>query len=212
MCTASGGDDENGAVDRPRLRRALRLTAAWVVAAALAVAVALQGVSLVGREVTDQRPASLSAAEITDRLDRAGATSTTVATTVPTDGQPTISTTQPSATSPTGDDPAVAAPTTTAPTTTVASPPATATPPPPAPSPETRTYSLVGGTVALRFASTGVTVVYATPAAGFEVDVEPEHGNGVQVDFESDSHRSRVDGWWENGPVDRVREDGDEDG
>lgn len=194
-------------MDRSRIRRALPLTAAWVVAAALAVAVAYQGVGLVGREVTDQRPASLSAAEIADRLDRADASSTTVATTVPA-GAESSTTTGPTTTTaaPTDRDPAGQPPATAAPTTSPA-PTATTAPPPPPPAPETRTYTLVGGTVALRFASTGVTVVYATPAAGFEVDVEPEHGNGVRVEFESESHRSRVDGWWDNGPVDRVRED-----
>jgi hypothetical protein len=208
MTLTSGG--ETGAVERSRIRRALPLTAAWILAAALAVAVAYQGVSLVGREVTDQRPASLSAAEIGARLDRVDANSTTISSSVP-PGDDSSDTTLPTTTTtaPSDPGPAASAPTTAAPTTTPA-PPATAAPPP-APSPETRTYTLVGGTVALRFASTGVTVAYATPAAGFEVDVEPEHGNGVKVEFESTSHRSRVDGWWDNGPADRVREDEDQD-
>ena len=88
------------------------------------------------------------------------------------------------------------------PTTTSAAAPATAS--------ETRTYNVRGGTASLQFRPEGVTVVFANPAPGFTVDVEPEHGNGVKVEFESDSHESRVDGWWAGGPVDRVEEDADD--
>lgn len=82
-------------------------------------------------------------------------------------------------------------------------PPATTTPPPAG---ETRTYAMVGGTVSLRFEASGVTVAFANPAAGFEVEVEPDHGNGVKVEFDSETHRSRVTGWWEGGPRDEVEE------
>ena len=61
--------------------------------------------------------------------------------------------------------------------------------------------------MSLRFGADWVTVAWANPKPGFEVDVEPEHGNGVQVRFESDDHRSRVTGWWADGPRDEVRED-----
>lgn len=71
----------------------------------------------------------------------------------------------------------------------------------------TRTYDVDGGSTALRFAPSGVTVLWSTPKPGFDVDVEPEHGNGYRVEFESDSHRSRVEGWWDGGPQDRTRED-----
>jgi hypothetical protein len=100
--------------------------------------------------------------------------------------------------------PTTAPPTTAGPPTTTA--PTTAPPPTAAPA-EVRTYSLVGGSVALRFSSSGVSVDYATPNPGFSVDIEPEHGNGVKVEFESEEHESRVDGWWDGGPRDRVRED-----
>lgn len=78
---------------------------------------------------------------------------------------------------------------------------------------ETRTYALVGGTVSLRFEPSGVTVAFANPAGGFDVEVEEEHGNGVRVEFESESHRSRVTGWWDGGPRDEVddRPDRDDD-
>ncbi len=86
-------------------------------------------------------------------------------------------------------------------TTTTAGPPADAT---------TKTYPLVGGTVTLRFSAAGVSVVAATPNQGFDVDWEPEHGNGVRVEFESDQHESRIDAWWDGGPHVEPRENGAE--
>ncbi|HKA85128.1 MAG TPA: hypothetical protein VKD21_14745 [Acidimicrobiales bacterium] len=83
------------------------------------------------------------------------------------------------------------------------------TAPPADPSATTRTYRMQGGVVALRFSPAGVEVVGASPADGFTVDVEPEHGNGVKVEFESDAHRSRVDAWWDGGPQVERREDGE---
>jgi hypothetical protein len=77
---------------------------------------------------------------------------------------------------------------------------------------ETRTFNVTGGSVALRFAPSGVTVAYASPAPGFAQDIEPEHGNGLRVRFRSDSHESRVSGWWDGGPQFEVREDDDSGG
>jgi hypothetical protein len=101
---------------------------------------------------------------------------------------------------------------TTAPSTVVTTTTRSSASPPPVAAAETRTYNVRGGTAALRFAAEGVTVVFANPAEGFTVDVEPEHGNGIRVEFESASHESRVDGWWADGPVDRVQEDGEDPG
>ena len=97
---------------------------------------------------------------------------------------------------------------TTTSTTTAAPPlPTEGSTPAAPPAAETRTYNLTGGTASLRFTPAGVEVVFANPAAGFSVEVEPEHGNGVKVEFESGSHESRVDGWWDGGPIDRIREE-----
>jgi hypothetical protein len=52
-----------------------------------------------------------------------------------------------------------------------------------------------------------VEVLFANPAPGFTVEIEPGNDNGVKVEFDSDSHTSRVDAWWDGGPADRVRED-----
>ena len=164
--------------------------AVWVAAAAAALVVAFWGVGIVGDQVTGERPAPLSATEVAAR-----ATSTTTSTTAPTT---TTSTT--------------AAPV-AAPQTTSTAPPrstTTVTSLPPAPAGETRTYNLVGGSTALRFSPSGVTVVWANPNPGFEVESEPENGNGVKVEFRGEEHRSRVDGWWDGGPQERVREEEDD--
>ena len=64
----------------------------------------------------------------------------------------------------------------------------------------------------LRFSPAGVEVVGATPNEGFSVDSEPEHGNGVKVEFESDAHDSRIDAWWDGGPQVERRENGEDVG
>lgn len=183
------------------MRRPIVFGALWVLAAVVAVAVAWAGVSVVGDQVTDERPAPLAAAEIEARLETE-ATSTT--------STPSTASTGPGPEQPVGST--APGPTSPPPTTAPAPTPTNGTPPPPpataAPAAaETRTYNLVGGTAALRFSPQGVTIVFATPNAGFSVDTEPEHGNGVRVEFESPTHESRVDGWWDGGPVDRVREE-----
>jgi hypothetical protein len=188
-----------------------------LVVAVLALLVAWQGVSVVAEQVTNRRPAPLGAEEVRRQLEREaaavaaatpGASSTTTAAPVTTPAPATTSgpstTVRPAtATSP----PASTAPPQTSP------PPAPATAPPPTtaapPAGETRTYNLVGGSAALSFSSAGASVVFATPEPGFEVDVEPQNGNGVRVEFESEGHRSRVDAWWDGGPQDRVREEPD---
>ena len=160
-----------------------------------------------------------------------GTTSTTAATSTterrPSTTEERSTTTAPPATeppattpttdaSPTTDAPQSAPPATsppaTVPVSTTAPPPTTTTTtttttPPQAPA-ETRSYSLVGGSAALRFTPEGVTVLWATPNSGYTWHVEPED-NGVKVEFENESHESRVEGWWDGGPRDRVEEDSD---
>jgi hypothetical protein len=61
----------------------------------------------------------------------------------------------------------------------------------------------------VRFSPTGVTVLVATPKPGFTAEVEGE-GSGVKVEFESETHKSRLDAWWDGGPRAEVREDADD--
>jgi hypothetical protein len=206
----------------------LAFVAAWAVAAAVSLAVAWQGVAIVGDQVTARRPAPLSAGEIQAQVQAdAAATTTTVAptpddhggdqqpaagnvetstpTTAPPKAQATPKFTPPPTTVPPGDDPS-SHDSTDDRRRESSPPPTTSTTAAPSPS-TSRTYTLEGGSVSLKFSPSGVTVSWANPKAGYDVKVEPEDGNGVKVEFESDSHRSRVDGWWANGPQDRVREE-----
>jgi hypothetical protein len=153
------------------MRRTLALGAVWVAAAAVAAGVAWAGIGVVGDQVTDDRPAPLSADEVAQAVASQSASSTTTAP----DGAPT---------------------TTTAPPVDVSA--------------TTRTYRMEGGVVTLSFTPAGVDVVGATPNEGFTVDTEPEHGNGVKVEFESDGHESRVDAWWDGGPQVERRENGED--
>ncbi len=189
------------------MRRAVTFGIAWLTAAAIAAVIAWQGVGVVGEQVTDDRPAPLQASEVSAAL--AEATTSTAPATEPPAGGPGTSTTLPGGAIATVGSTPSAAPTTTAPTPAPAavSPAPTTTVPVSAPAAaETRTYNLVGGSAALRFDAGTVTVVWATPNAGFTVDTGNE-GSGVRVEFESDAHRSRVDGWWDDGPRDEVREE-----
>jgi cytoskeletal protein RodZ len=197
-------------VPAERARRTIRLVLAWVVAATVAVAVASWGVALVGRSVTEDRPAALASAEVEERLSEVAATVPSASSTTT---APPVAETPTTVAGPDGSTGTVPVTTTPgpAPTTTIAPartppPPATVAPAAPAQAAETRTYTLVGGTASLRFEPTGVTVVFANPAQGFDVEIEPEHGNGVRVEFESDDHESRLDGWWDGGPQDRKEE------
>jgi hypothetical protein len=192
------------------MRRAVTFGIAWLTAAVIAAVIAWQGVGVVDEQVTDDRPAPLQAAEVAAAL--AAATTSTAPATEPPAGHPGTSTTLPGGSTETVGSTPLAAPTTatTAPNPAPAAVPPTPTTTVPASAPaaaETRTYNLVGGSAALRFDDDGtVTVVWATPNAGFTVDTGNE-GSGVRVEFESDAHRSRVDGWWDDGPRDEVREE-----
>ena len=150
-----------------------------MVAAAVAAGVAWAGIGVVGDQVTDERPAPLSAAEVASRLD-----------------EPTRRTTEPGP----GSTTSTSTPSASVPSTTVGG--------------ETKTYDLTGGSVGVRFSPSGVTLLSATPHDGFEVDIDA--GERVRVEFESDTHESRLEAWWEGGPRQDIEEvdqgGGDDDG
>jgi hypothetical protein len=178
------------------VRRTLFYLAAWFAAGVTAVLLAGAGLGLVGRQVTGSRPAPLSAEQVRDELAAAEATSTTTSsTTAPSTTTTTGSTTSTSVEPPTDGGPAGSSTTTTAPVV--------------APAPTTRSYDLVGGTVTVRFSAAGVTLVGATPKAGFSFEKGESHSGGLRVEFEGEDHKSRLDAWWDGGPQDEVREEAD---
>lgn len=75
----------------------------------------------------------------------------------------------------------------------------------------TRTVGAVGGRAAFRFQDGAVTLDWATPAAGFEVDVEQESGE-LRVRFRAEHHESRIFAALRGGEPDtRVEERPDDD-
>jgi len=176
------------------MRRTIGFVALWFVAGAAATIVAWLGVSTVSDQLagSGSHPDPLSAEEIRAEV-AAGPTTTTTLETGTTSSSSTTSTTLPAATTGT---------TVGSTATTQVAPPTTATPPP-----VVRSYELIGGTATLRFSASGVTVVVATPKPGFTVDIGESHSGGVRVEFENDDHRSRLDGWWDGGLQEEVRED-----
>ena len=195
------------------MRRVLLYGLGWLAAATVAVLLAWQGVGRVGTNVTDRHAAPLTAEQARQQLERATATATVLepggtpaggpsgatGTTATTRPRATTASTAPRSQAPTPSTTAVTAPASSA-TSTSTAPPSGAT--------ETRTYNLVGGSATLRFSPSGVTVVLADPKPGFSADVDEGSGGRVRIRFESDSHRSQVEAWWDGGPRDDVREDG----
>ena len=193
------------------MRRVALYGIGWVVAAAVAVLLAWQGVGLVGRNVTDRHPRALTADEAREALGNGPG---------PTGGAPDTA----PATSPPGGAGSVAGSSSTS--TTAARPRPTATTATTRPSTSTagpgpsastatttgsvvRTYNLVGGSTALRFDPSGtVTVVWANPNPGYRADIDDRDGGGVRVRFDGDAHRSELEAWWDGGPRDRVEEQG----
>jgi hypothetical protein len=177
------------------VRRSIAFVALWFLAGAAATTVAWLGVSTVSDQLagSGSHPDPLSADEIAAEVEDAS-TTTVASLDTTTTSTSTTSTTAPQVT-----------------TTTVSSSPATSSPPSPtttaAPQPVVRSYDLVGGSATLRFSPSGVTVVVASPKAGFTVDISSSHDGGKRVEFESAEHRSRLDAWWDGGPQDEVRED-----
>ena len=174
------------------MRRILTFGLAWLAAAVLASVVAWQGVSLIGAQVTDSRPATLSADEIDAEL-------ADVTTTVD-DGPST--TAPPAGTGGTGGtaDPGSGSGPTTPPTTSA-----------PAADPVTRVIPMTGGTAAFEFSPAGVRSLYARPNTGYRVERNEPDGNGWRVEFRGDDGSSRVDAWWDGGPQTRVSDDGADD-
>jgi hypothetical protein len=72
----------------------------------------------------------------------------------------------------------------------------------PAPSKTSRTFSLVGGTVDVSCQNNQISLDWATPNAGFQVEIEWHDSNTVlEVRFTSSSHESRLETWCSAGQI-----------
>lgn len=184
--------------DVTRTRAAVALTAATVVVGGFAVAWAGTGSSpnasaqLASSEAPGDVSGSCDEAEHADDPRCAG-------TTPADDGTST--------TAPSDDGSSTTAPTSTAPTTPTGGGTGT-------PSGDVRTVTAAdAGTVTYRVDGSTVTLLQATPTAGWRVEVEQASGDEIDLDFRSGTRRVQVDIEFEDGAVRervRVRDDADD--
>jgi hypothetical protein len=64
-----------------------------------------------------------------------------------------------------------------------------------------RSISSVGGTVVIRHRPEEVELQAATPAPGYEVEIDDAGPDRVRVDFESDDSDVRVEAEWRDGEL-----------
>lgn len=208
-----GGWETVDIVDMRIRKRVMWMALVWVAATALTAGVALAVVGLAGEQVADEAVRPLTAGEV-EALGMPPSATTSPAAAVT--GIPGPDTTEPGAAGST-TIPGAAGTTTTipapAPATTPETTPTPATTAPSAEEPVVDSRRVTGGTVVVRWTSSWVEFVSATPDDGFDVDVEdggPEH---VEVEFEGSGVVSRYVAEVSGGSlVVEVHVDDDEDG
>lgn len=207
------------------MRRPATLLAVWLAGTVAATTVAWSAVDLVGRSVTDRVTRPLSAGAVERQLDRepsplfSPAATQSAAASPATRAPATRTPVAPASRRPTG--PAAAPRTGTGgtggaggtPSTrpgsasahpSLSGPPPSATPPP---ATTTRTFGLTGGGAAVSCSGATAALVYASPKAGYEVEVESRGPVEVEVRFRSSSHESRLNVECDGGvPTGRVEE------
>lgn len=188
----------------------------WLAATVAATLLVSAGVGAIRDTTRADELVARPPATTSGDLDPSGASTSTTTVTAPqpsTTGPPSVVVpgSTPSGTTPTGTTPPGTSPPGTSPpgTSPPAPPPPPATPPTSAPAPEpvTLTIPSEGGSATIRFSPDAVTVVAATPAAGYAAKVSPQGSTAVRVEFENEDRRSRIDASWDGGPVSEVRED-----
>ena len=171
------------------LRRVL-LFATWLAGTLLATAVVYEAVHMVAGQVTELHADRLSQAGVGQAVRPPTAPSVVPPVTAPA-GTPTGL-----SSSPGGSPPQDATP----PVTGTGS--ASTSPAPPAQPNDTRTFSLVGGTASVTCSGSQITVNWATPNGGYEVEIDSSSGGGtIEVRFRSDTHESRLEAWCSGGHV-----------
>jgi hypothetical protein len=197
------------------MRRNIGIGVAWLAATALSVFIASAAVAGI-RDGVVETPVAIGAPTTAPPAAPATTTSSTVAD--------PVATTSTSATpqAPTSTTAAPPQTTTTAPpaaTTTTAPAPTTTTAPPTTTTSAVtyQTYTLIGGTVTLSIGNGEVRIASAVANAGFDTDIERNGPRQVEVEFESNDHKSELSAHFENGELEVKTEeephgeDGDED-
>ncbi len=196
------------------MKRYLRIGAAWLGATLLSVFIASAAVAGI-RDRVVETPVAIGAPTTSTTLAPADPTTTTVLE-VPSTAAPETTTEPPSTT----EAPPVATTTVDESTvTTTTAPPATTTTTTTAPPQTTttaaasyQTHTLIGGTVTLGFGGGEVWIVALDPSAGFDADIEKDGPHEVEVDFESNAHKSELSAKFEDGELEVKIEEEPRDG
>lgn len=189
---------------RATTSRRLALVGLWAIAVVVAVGLSSWAVGFASRRVSEPVPPS---ALLSDGTSQAGAATTEPTTPSPRESSPAAAPTDPPTVPPASSSATPGATGEGGPASQEASPsPAT-----PAPPSDTRTATSVGGTASFRFVHDRVELLWATPAAGFEVDSASD-GSHAEVRFRSDRHESRIRAEWvDDAPSTQVDERPDDD-
>lgn len=171
------------------MRRPPLLVLMWVAATVAATGLAWAGVSLVADQVVQPvRPSTVSdvlaASPSPSPQVSASPTPTPSATSTPTPGPTATPSSPPTSTPAEGSDDVDV------------------------PQPVIRTHQLVGGRVTIEYRPDAVRIlVPAEPADGFRVEIDRDGPTELRVEFTSDTHRSRLESWWDGGARFEIDED-----
>lgn len=185
------------------MKRYLGIGAAWLGATVLSVFVASAAVAGI-RDRVVETPVAIGAPTTSTTLAPGDASTTTIlevpSTSAPqtTAESPGSSTEAPAVTTTTVSEQSVTTTTTPPATTTTTTAPSQTTT---TAAPTYKTYPLIGGTVTLGVADGQVWIVALDPAAGFDADIEKDGPLEVEVDFESNTHKSELTAKFENGEL-----------
>lgn len=169
----------------------MTLFAGWLVVVGLATTLTWQIVSAADDQVSERPIAPLNvAAPVITGGDTTTTTSTIV---VPTTVSPTTTTSTPVTSSTAAG---TGATTSSTPVTTQPAPTTTT------PSWLTRSVQTAGGNVILRYRPGEVSYQSATPAPGFQVEVDKAGPPEVKVEFESETQKVEVEASWSEGDLD----------
>ncbi len=167
----------------------------WLAVTATAVFVAAAAVGSVRNQVTDaptvMAPTTTiiaGAPTITAPPPAADTTTTTAPTTATTTAN-TTTTAEPTTTAPTVTTTSPAEPRPTTTTTTTTTPPSN----------QIRSYDLVGGSVTVEIGASAAVLAGASPKAGFNMEVEHDGPEKVEVEFKSTDHESKFSGEFKDG-------------
>ncbi len=192
------------------MRSKATLAAIWVAATLVAVTVVWQSLSFVSTRTDSPESATLPvlAPETTVAGDTVGSLGS-LGPGVTAGGQALGPGSGAGSDTGSGDSVPSATTSTTGPTTT--QPPARSTTTLPAGT-VAQTFNVTGGTALVWFSPAGAVVKWATAADGWTARIEASEHGGSQIEFRRGEARTRLDVWWDKGPQNQVRSDGDGDG